>query len=136
MDATKTRQFYEECLTALYIQRDTGRMAEFYAEDIVSHPSFPGQTPGLKGVEMTARYFLDTFADISFRIESFSQEGETFSCHLVTTGTHVGNFMGIPATGRKAEIVDKLRCRIKDGKIAEQWSNVDTESLQRQLGAA
>lgn len=136
MDAAKARQFYEESLNALYIQRNVGRLADFYTPNVVTHPAFPGQAPGLQGYELVLRAFLDTFSDITYRIESFSHEGDTFSCNLVMTGTHIGNFMGIPATGRKAEVVNNLRCRLENGKIAEYWSNVDTQALQRQLGAA
>lgn len=136
MDSAKARQFYEECLSTLYTQRNLGRLGEFFAANIVTHPVYPGQTPGIQGFEQMTRAFLDTFSDIKYRIESFSLEGDTFSCHLVMTGTHIGNFMGIPATGRKAEIVDNLRCRLENGKIVEYRSNVDVQSLQRQLGAA
>ncbi|WP_257462180.1 ester cyclase [Archangium lipolyticum] len=136
MDAAKARQFYEDCLNTLYIQRNLGRLGDFFAANIISHPTFPGQVPGIQGFELITRAFLDTFSDISLRIESFSQEGDTFSCHLVMKATHVGNFMGIPATGRKVEVVDNLRYRLENGRIVEYWSNVDTQALQHQLSAA
>ncbi|OJH37340.1 ester cyclase [Cystobacter ferrugineus] len=136
MDAAKARQFYEESLNTLYIQRNLGRLADFYAANVVTHPAFPGLPPGIQGFELMIRSFLDTFSDISFDIKSFTQEGDTFSCNLIMKAKHIGNFMGIPATGRTAEVVDNLRCRVENGKIVEYWSNVDTQSLQRQLGAA
>ncbi|ATB35777.1 hypothetical protein CYFUS_001191 [Cystobacter fuscus] len=136
MDAAKARQFYEDFLNTLYIQRNVGRLGDFIAANIVSHPVYPGQTPGIQGFEQMTRAFLDTFSDISFRVDGFSQEGETFSCQLVMKAKHIGTFMGIPATGRTAEVVDNLRYRLENGKIVEYWSNVDTQSLQRQLSAA
>ena len=55
--------------------------------------------------------------------------------HVVLTGTHQGDLMGIPATGKSVEFGGTDIIRIRDGKIAEHWGSTDTMSLMQQIGA-
>jgi predicted ester cyclase len=52
---------------------------------------------------------------------------------LDISGTHMGEFMGIPATGRKIRFDVHARNRFVDGKMAERWDRVDFEDIKRQL---
>lgn len=135
MDDTRARQFHEY-LTTLYIRRDVERMADYYTADVISHPSPPGLPPGITGLQLMMRGFLSCFTDVQFRVESFTQEGDMLSCHLVTHGTHSGDYLGIAATGRRVEIVDHLSYRLENGRIAEFWSRADPQALLSQLGAS
>jgi predicted ester cyclase len=53
--------------------------------------------------------------------------------HMVTSGRHSGDFMGVPATGRSVSLATIRIDRIVDGKIAEHWSVADMAGLVQQL---
>lgn len=134
MDATQARTFYEECLNTLYLRRDLERMADFYAPGVTAHPSPPGLPPGIEGLKLMTQGWLMAFSDTRIRIESFTQEGDCISCQLVMTGTHTGPFLGVPATGRSVELVDRPRYRLENGRIVEFWHSPDIQTLMSQLG--
>jgi predicted ester cyclase len=62
-------------------------------------------------------------------------EGDWVVHHWTATATHTGEFMGIPATGRRFTAAGIVITRIADGKIAEQWRIVDVFGMMQQLGA-
>ncbi|MDX1688981.1 MAG: ester cyclase, partial [Candidatus Promineifilaceae bacterium] len=51
------------------------------------------------------------------------------------SGTHEGEFMGVPATGRQFSITAIAIARVTGGKLVEWWENADVMSLMQQLGA-
>ena len=51
-------------------------------------------------------------------------------------GTHHGNFMGIPATGREINVPGMIIYRIADGKIVEHWMQIDLAVMMQQLGVS
>ena len=50
------------------------------------------------------------------------------------TGTHSGPLMGVPATGRPISVLATGIFRVVDGKLAENWVNLDALSLMQQIG--
>jgi predicted ester cyclase len=50
------------------------------------------------------------------------------------TGTHTGDFFGIPATGKRVEFTGMYMVRIAGGQIVEHWGEEDGVSLLQQLG--
>ena len=54
---------------------------------------------------------------------------------MTTSGTHKGEFRGIPPTGKTAAITEMLIYRISKGKIAEGWSVSDMLGLMQQIGS-
>ena len=63
-------------------------------------------------------------------------EGDRVATRFTSRATHRGEFMGIPATGRRIEIGEVAIFRMRDGRIAEQWAYPDTATLQQQLTGA
>jgi predicted ester cyclase len=53
---------------------------------------------------------------------------------LTLRGTHIGDFLGIPATNKEVTWTSIEIFRFEDGKIAERWVQADTAGLMRQLG--
>ena len=54
---------------------------------------------------------------------------------MVLTGTHHGELVGIPPTGKSVEFGGTDIIRVEDGKVAEHWGTTDTMSLMQQIGA-
>lgn len=84
-------------------------------------------------VESTKR-FWKSFPDISVSIEEIIAEGDKITTRYVVRGTHEGEFMGIPATGKKIEVSGITIGRIENGKFVEEWEEMDYYGLMIQLG--
>ena len=73
------------------------------------------------------------FPDVQAHIEDIVAAQDKVAVRLRLRGTHCGEFLGIPATGRTIEYVSHEFYRIADGLIAEEWICSDTTTLLRQL---
>jgi predicted ester cyclase len=80
-------------------------------------------------------YLRTAFPDRVDVIEEVIAEGDTVGMLFRVTGTHQGNFFGIPATHRKIDVYEVAILRIVDGRIAEGWFMADEAGLLKQLGA-
>jgi steroid delta-isomerase-like uncharacterized protein len=73
------------------------------------------------------------FPDLRGHIEDIVAAGDKVAVRLRFRGTHSGEFLGIPATGRAIEYVSHEFYRVADGLIAEEWICSDMATLLRQL---
>jgi len=78
--------------------------------------------------------FFAAFPDITHEIQDQLAEGDRVATRIVVRGTHGGDFMGIPPTGRAVEIKAINIHRVADGRIVEQWVVSDGVGLLQQLG--
>jgi len=114
---------------------DWSILDEFIAEDVVVHnPQLPGLTPDREGIKDAAEMFRQATPG---RHEILLQvaEGDLVVSLIVGRGTHEGELLGMPATGREVETGGIAIHRIADGKIAEYWAVTDTVRVLQQLGA-
>jgi predicted ester cyclase len=74
------------------------------------------------------------FPDLRFTIEEVVAEGDKLTTRFSFTGTHLGEFMGIPATGNKIEVTGLIISLIKNGKFVEDREEIDTLGMMMQLG--
>jgi steroid delta-isomerase-like uncharacterized protein len=73
------------------------------------------------------------FPDLQAHIEDIVAAQDKVAVRVRFRGTHRGEFLGIPATGRTIEYVSHEFYRIADGLIAEEWICSDMATLLRQL---
>ncbi len=74
------------------------------------------------------------FPDIHLTIDDMVAEGDKVAVRITMTGTHKGEFMGIPPTNKKVTIWAINIYRIAGGKIVEELGKADTLGLMQQLG--
>ncbi len=131
-DANKAvyRRFCDEVLNG----RRLAVLDEIMAPDIVDHSAVPGQAPGIEGVRSTVGMYLSGFPDLRVTVEQQIAEGDLVATRLSIRGTHSGMFMGIPATGKVANVTGVSVDRIVDGKIVESWQEIDALGMLTQLG--
>ena len=108
---------------------------EVFAEDMVDHTPFPGLPPDRDGARQVFEVIRAAFPDHDAVVVEMVAEGDTVATYKTFTGTHEGEFMGIPATGNKVTIRVMDFVRYRDGKIVEHWNIVDQAGLLQQLGA-
>jgi steroid delta-isomerase-like uncharacterized protein len=110
---------------------------EIVSEDLVEHAPAPSGSPeGREGVKAFVQVFRTAFPDLKATTVAAVQEGDEAWMQSTITGTHKGEFMGIPATNKKFEITAFDRVRFKDGKAVEHWAAQDDMGMMTQLGIA
>jgi len=90
------------------------------------------------GAELLKRVFATlhrAFPDLHITIEDLIGEGDKVVARDTVTGTHEGEYMGLPPTGKSIMYNEIFIVRFADGQIAETWGVVDVLSQMRQLGA-
>jgi predicted ester cyclase len=93
-NATIIRRFADEVIT----QGKIDSAAQYVWEDVVEQVPLPGQGPGLDGLKDILRAMRAGFPDIVFSIQEQITEGDKVVSRFEWTGTHKGEFLGIPAT--------------------------------------
>lgn len=107
---------------------------QIIAPDFVDHTNPPGMQHGLAGHNAIVALFRAAFPDQWWQIEDLIAEGDRVVARTTMTGTHRGDFFGIPATGRAVRVSGVHILRIANGRIAEHRGNNDDLGLMRQLG--
>ena len=121
------RRFYSEAING----RDRTACERFLTEGFTHDDELNGRD----GQQQAVNTFLDAFSDLRNEILMLVAEGDLVAAHQRWTGTHDGEFIGIPATGRKVEFTSTAILRIEDGLIAAAWDEVDLLGLTTQLKA-
>ncbi len=108
---------------------------ELLAPDFVFY--FPSNSPNPMSPDELiefAKMYRKAIADISWNMEELIASEDKVIIRFIEKGTHVGEFMGIPATGNKYETSGIGIIRIENGKIVEMREEFDMLGLYQQLG--
>ena len=108
--------------------------------DELCAPDFAGHFPGtpqpitLEELKQVAASEYAAFPDYYHTIEDIIAEGDKVAVRLTNRGTHTGEFMGIPPTGKKIEYGALFFGRVTNGKVAEVWVVEDNLGMMQQIG--
>lgn len=125
-----SRRFYQE----VWGKRNLDALDQLVAADVVDHDLPPGFPPGRKGTKAYLSVFLNAFPDSQMTIEDQVAEEDKVVTRWTITGTHTGELMGIPATGRQGTTTGIYVHRIASGQIVETWGEFDEMGMMRQIG--
>ena len=104
--------------------------------EFVEHEELPPGIPrNREGVKHFFSLLRTAFPDATATMENLVVQGDMVAARLVVTGTHRGDFVGIPPTGKQVSIQVFDLVRVVDGKMTEHWGLSDQFSLLQQLGA-
>jgi steroid delta-isomerase-like uncharacterized protein len=126
-------------LVRLLLEDDISRGDEAVQERLI-HPDFydhtnpPGMERGLAGHKAIVSLFRQAFPDQWWQIEDLIAEGDKVVARTTMTGTHKGDFFGIPPTGKSVKVAGVHVMRFADGRLVEHWGSNDDLGLMRQLG--
>jgi steroid delta-isomerase-like uncharacterized protein len=106
------------------------------ADDFVDHEELPGLAPTKDGVIAFFRMYLGAFPDLRMNAEDVLASGDKVVARVRATGTHQGELLGMPATGRSVDVqmIDIIRFG-EDGLAREHWGVFDQMGMMQQLGA-
>lgn len=107
---------------------------EIFAPDVLFHAPVPTGASGIDALKQVWPVLLRAFPDLQVSVEDLIEEGDKVVARNTVTGTHQGEYMGLPPTGTFITYKEIFICRFVDGRIAEIWGVVDVFSQMRQLG--
>jgi steroid delta-isomerase-like uncharacterized protein len=115
---------------------DIDGFSELVAEDFVEHEETPGLEPMKEGVKQFFHMYKAAFPDLRMEVQDLLASGEKVVARVRATGTHQGEFLGMPATGKLVDVqlIDVIRFG-DDGLAHEHWGVVDALAMMQQLGA-
>ena len=126
-----TRQLMEE----VFNRGNIGLVDKLFAPDFVEHEELPPGIPsGIEGVKTLPTVFRSAFPDFQIAIDDLIAEGEKVVVRSTWSGTHKGEFMGIPPSGKSVSFGVYDTIRFAGGKVVEHWGQMNEMSLMHQLG--
>lgn len=100
----------------------------------VDHFAQPGVPPTREGLKQSLKALKSAFPDLRYTIDEAIMCGDQIVHRLTATGTMKGEFMGIPATGKRASWTEMHIGRGVNGLLTEHWAVVDQLGMLVQLG--
>jgi predicted SnoaL-like aldol condensation-catalyzing enzyme len=125
-------------LPRLFAQALNEKRVELFDEFV--HPDYknhnPQVQPGLAGVKAFFRHYLDSFPDTKVVVEDVIEEGDRISGRFTYRGTFRNPFMGYRPNRALVQLRSIDIWRVKDGKFAEHWDELNLLEVFQQIGAA
>ena len=114
-------------------QRNWAAFEELVTPDLVLHNASM-TIQGFEAYKQFVSMYFTAFPDLRFTIEDMIAEGDTVVARQTARGTHQGELMGIPPTGKQVSTTGINILRFANGKGVEEWFNGDDLGLLQQLG--
>lgn len=113
-----------------------GAVDALFALDALDHDPAPGQGPGREGFRSFFKALGTAFPDAHIEPATMVADDDHVVIAYTLTGTHQGDFHGIPATGKKIKARGLQIGRFENGQIVERWGSTDELGIMGQIGAS
>ena len=123
-------RFVEEVIN----QNRMDRADDLVVEDFVELDPLPSQRQGREGLKEVVGMMRAAFPDIHWVVEEMVAEGETVASRFTWSGTHRGEFLGVPATGRRVVVKGMVIDELAGGKMSKSRILMDSLGMMQQLG--
>ena len=123
------RRFYDQVLNGRRVQAIDELAVAGYDE----HDPLPGQREGRDGLKDRVSMLVEGLAP-TFTVEDVVAEGDRVVVRWTNSARHVGDFLGIPPTGRSCAIAGIDIYRLENERLAEHWHVIDQLAMLQQLG--
>jgi predicted ester cyclase len=107
---------------------------QLYDPSVTLH-GYPGVTPGLESVRQFYEGFCAAVPGSQLTLDGIVAEGDEVATRFTLRGTHRGELMGVPATGKDVTVPGITILRFAGGKCVERWSQADFLGMLQQIGA-
>ena len=108
---------------------------QVFAPNVVDHDPAPDQGKGPEGFIHFFTGLRSSFPDLAISVDHMVTDDNNVSIAYTLKGTHKGNFMGIPPTGKSIKARGMQIARFENGKIVERWGSSDQLGILQQIGA-
>jgi steroid delta-isomerase-like uncharacterized protein len=123
------REFFEEA----WGKGNLAAVDEFMAADYVEHPRPSTLSPGAEGLKQLIAAYRTAFPDLKATLDDIFAEGDRVAFRWNVSGTHLGDWLGIPPTGNHVAANGITVFRISDGKVVESWTSIDLSPAEEEL---
>jgi len=134
MELEANKKFMNYFIEEVINNKNLDAANDLVAEDFIEEIPFPGQGPGRAGLKFALQSMFTGFPDMTWTVQEQIAEGEKVVTRFTWTGTHKGDFMGIPPTEKTVEVWGVVIDVVRNGLFAESRIIMDTVSLLQQLG--
>ena len=108
---------------------------DLLSPDFVDHGELPpGVANHREALKLMVTMTADAIEDSKMELKDLVAEGDKVAMYQIWSGTHIGEFMGIPATNKSFSVDVFNFVRFENGKMVEHWENVDMMGMMQQLG--
>jgi steroid delta-isomerase-like uncharacterized protein len=109
-------------------------LRELIAPTALDHDPAPDQGLGPEGFIKFFTGFRAAFPDLAVAVDHVVADDDNIAMAYTITGTHQGDFLGVPATGRKISARGMQIARFENGQMVERWGSSDQLGILQQLG--
>jgi len=135
MSAEENKALVRHFLDQVYNKGNLAVADEVVALHYVSHSELNIEVLGPEGIRKAAIVQRTAFPDLVTAIDDLVAEGNKVVVRGHDQGTHLGEFMGFPPTGRRFTITWIDIFRVQNGKLVEAWLETNVESFKKQLSS-
>jgi steroid delta-isomerase-like uncharacterized protein len=107
---------------------------QVFAPSIIDRDPASDQGSGPEGFIHFFTGFRAAFPDLNVSVEQLVADDDNVAIAYTITGTHQGDFLGIPATGRRIKARGMQIARFENGLIVERWGSSDQLGILQQIG--
>lgn len=109
-------------------------------QDLID-PDYVYRTPGdelrgVVGLQGLLTAYHRGFPDLELVIDDMFGAGDRVATAFTFKGTHLGEVMGVPPTGRRVSVHGTIHSRVEGGRLVEEWELLDLATMYQQLGLA
>jgi predicted ester cyclase len=135
MSAEKNKEIVHAYADEVWIPANEDAAGRYIDTNFVNHNPSPGEPPGLEGFIQGLRVYRGAFPNAEWKFHDLIAEGDKVAERWSVHGTHDGELFGVSPTGREVTMTGINIFRLKEGKIAERWGELDALGMMLQLGA-
>ena len=133
MNAEQNKETVRRWIEEVWNTGNADLMDELMDENMLDHNPVPGLPPGRAARAQILAMFHAAF-EVKMHLDLLLADGDYVIDRWTASLTHKGEFMGLPATGKTAQLTGIDISRLADGKITETWHQEDIAGLMQQLG--
>jgi steroid delta-isomerase-like uncharacterized protein len=134
MAAQENKVLVRRFIDAVFVKGNADAVEKLVTHDFTPH-SWGKMPSGIEPLKQAVKRVHVGLSDVSMKIEDVIAEEDKVAVRLTAHGRHVGEFMGVPASGKEYTISETHIFHLRDGRIAAHWRDADMLGLMRQLGA-
>jgi len=139
MSMTFNKEIVNRFVEEVQNNRRFERLGEFMSPTMIDHfyddQGLPQPSDAIEAFKQFYSGMLSAFPDLRVLVHEMISEGDKVCTFKTVSGTHLGNFRGIPPTGKRISVKVMDIFRLANGKLVEHWVVADWMGVMQQIGA-
>jgi steroid delta-isomerase-like uncharacterized protein len=132
-DLERNKAIVRRFIDEIFLKQDFSAVDELLTDDFTPH-TWGSVEAGRDSIKAAMQRVSAGISDARMKVEDVIAEGDRVAVRLTSSATHTGDFMGMPASGKRYEIGEIHIFRLEDGRVAEHWHQADFMGMMKQLG--